>query len=408
MTFWFIAAAMALMVAAFLGRALLRGAGAALPARGSSDIAVYRDQLAGVERDLARGVVAEAEAERLRTEIARRILAADRAAQDDGPVRAGGIGRALPIAACTALVAGSLALYAALGSPGYGDMALSDRIAFAESNRANRASQEEAEARMPATAPVEGVGPAYLTLVKRLREAVEERPDDLQGHVLLAENEARLGNYAAAARAQEQVLRLKGAGASAADLGDHAELLIMAAGGYVSPQAERALDGVLAMDREDGRARYFTGLMMAQNGRPDIAFRLWEALLRRGPADAPWIAPIRAQIPALATLAGVDYQLPPLPQGGPGPSEADVAAAAEMSEDDRAAMIGGMVEGLEARLAGQGGTPQDWARLITSLGVLGRQDRAQAIHDEALQVFAGDATALEAIRAAGAQAGVAE
>ena len=42
-----------------------------------TDIDIYRDQLLEVERDLARGVLDEAEAERTRTEVSRRLLTAD-------------------------------------------------------------------------------------------------------------------------------------------------------------------------------------------------------------------------------------------------------------------------------------------------------------------------------------------
>ena len=79
-----------------------------------------------------------------------------------------------------------------------------------------------------------------------------------------------------------------------------------------------------------------------------------------------------------------------------------------MSAADRMEMIGGMVAGLSDRLATDGGPPTDWARLITSLGVLGEQDQALAVFNNALEVFAGDAGALDIIRAAGSQAGVAE
>ena len=78
--------------------------------------------------------------------------------------------------------------------------------------------------------------------MQRLRAALDERPDDLQGHVLLARNEAAIGNFAAAHRAQERVIALKGADAEAADWADYALLLTYAAGGYVSPEAETAAE----------------------------------------------------------------------------------------------------------------------------------------------------------------------
>ncbi len=448
MTFWIITAAMAALVAVSLVRAMMRGGREALPSRGASDMQVYRDQLSEVERDVARGVVPETDAAQVRNEIARRILAADR----DGAAAqtADHSGRALPVMISVALIIGSLLLYsgtipilklfnfspseisnlrekssvslrvrgipvsispvfAGLGQPGYGDLALADRIAFAEEMRKDRPSQQEVEDSMPATASVEGLSPQYIELMDKLRAAVAERPDDLQGHILLAENEANVGNFAAAARAQREVLRLKGGPASVEDMGDYAELLVLAAGGYVSPEAETALRTVLSQDGEDGRARYFIGLMMAQTGRPDVAFRIWDGLLRKGPEDALWIGPIRAQIMPVAQLAGVDYSLPAVGSStAKGPSSEDIAAASDMTPEDRMAMIGGMVAGLSDRLATEGGPPEDWARLITSLGVLGDADQALAIYANAMEVFAGDETALDTIRAAGSQAGVAE
>ncbi|MFC6760383.1 c-type cytochrome biogenesis protein CcmI [Sulfitobacter porphyrae] len=80
MTFWIITCAMAIMVAALLGRAMARGARAGTEDAASYDLRVYRDQLAEVERDVARGVIPAEDAERARTEISRRILAVGSAA----------------------------------------------------------------------------------------------------------------------------------------------------------------------------------------------------------------------------------------------------------------------------------------------------------------------------------------
>lgn len=408
MTFWITACAMATLVALLLGRAAWRGAKGVVPTQAQYDIQVYRDQLAEVDRDVARGVIAPEDATRVRTEISRRILAADATGG-----KASAVSNARPTVAMIAmallLIGGSVALYLKVGQPGYGDLALADRIAFAESMRENRPSQETAEAALPPFEVPGTLSAEYLSMVDQLRTAVAARPDDLQGHVLLAQNEANIGNFAAAARAQQEVLRLLGDAATAEDVGDYAELLVLAAGGYVSPQAETALRAVLAQDAEDGRARYYIGLMMVQTGRPDITFRLWDNLLRRGPADAPWIRPIREQIMPIADLAGVDYTMPAIGDGGGvGPSAADIDAAADMTADERMEMIGGMVDGLSNRLATEGGPPGDWARLITSLGVLGEREQALAVFDNAMQVFAEDDGALDIIRAAGSQAGVAE
>lgn len=87
--------------------------------------------------------------------------------------------------------------------------------------------------------------------------------------------------------------------------------------------------------------------------------------------------------------AGVDFRMPS--QTAPalsGPTAADIAAAQDMTAEDRMAMIQGMVDGLSARLADEGGTAQEWGRLISALGVLGETGRAQTIYREARDAFA--------------------
>ncbi|PJE34159.1 c-type cytochrome biogenesis protein CcmI, partial [Pseudooceanicola lipolyticus] len=78
MIFWILASLIALGVAGLLALTLLRTRSAAAPEPAAAyDLRVYRDQLKEIDRDLARGTIAEADAERVRTEVARRILAAD-------------------------------------------------------------------------------------------------------------------------------------------------------------------------------------------------------------------------------------------------------------------------------------------------------------------------------------------
>ena len=186
---------------------------------------------------------------------------------------------------------------------------------------------------------------------------------------------------------------------SAEDYAELADLQVSAAGGYVSPEAEEALSAALQRDRQNGPARYYAGLLHAQTGRPDLAYRFWLPLLREGPRDAPWIDPILSQIEKVAIRAGETFEMPAIPEripgrvAQPGPTAEDVAAAAELDEGDRNAMIEGMVEGLAARLADEGGPVEDWARLIRALGVLGQTERASAIRTEAREVFVGDADA---------------
>ncbi|MEZ5767821.1 MAG: c-type cytochrome biogenesis protein CcmI [Paracoccaceae bacterium] len=83
--FWIIATAVAVATVAILGRALIVG-GQEDMGTAAYDVQVYRDQLVELDRDVARGVLSETEAERARVETSRRLLDADRRAQSaEGP-----------------------------------------------------------------------------------------------------------------------------------------------------------------------------------------------------------------------------------------------------------------------------------------------------------------------------------
>lgn len=408
MSFWIIISLAALIVSVLLALVLLRRNPDAEPAA-AYDLRIYRDQLKEVDRDLARGVINEADAERVRTEISRRILAADTQARREA---GGGSGsRNATLVGATLLgvvmIAGSLWLYRDLGAPGYGDLPRAARIDMAEERRADRPDQAAAEARVERPETPE-LGEDYARLLERLRSTVAQRPDDLQGHALLARHEANVGNFSAAAQAQARVLELKEAEVAAADYAEYAELLVLAAGGYVSPEAEAALAKALEMDPRHGPSRYYWGLLMGQIGRPDLGFQVWDETLRSSPPNAGWVPAIRAQIPEMAWRAGVEYTLPPAPAAPAlaGPSQGDMAAAADMDPAERQDMIRGMVERLMQRLATDGGQPGEWARLIGALGILGDTDRAQAIYNEAMTKFGDRPEAAAELRQAAQGAGL--
>jgi cytochrome c-type biogenesis protein CcmH len=392
---WVLAAAMAVMAAALLARAAQGAAPAAEP---PPDARVYRDQLKEIARDAARGVIPADEAQRLRAEVARRLIAADR------PPAPGARGPLAPLVAAAGLMAaGALGTYAWLGAPGYPDLPMRARLAMAADLAAARPSQAMAEAAIPAV-PL-AADAEFLALMAQLRARMAERPGDLTGQRLLAGNEARLGNLAAARAAQARVVAILGAAATPDDRATLARLMVAAAGGTVTPEAEAVLAQVLAADDAHAEALFLAGIGQMQVGRPDLGFRLWRRYLEVAPADSPWRGDVAAQMQMLAAAAGVDW-VPPAAQDGP--TAADLAAAAEMTAEERLDMAAGMVARLEGRLAAEGGPAADWARLITALGVLGQSDRARAIYAEAATAFAGRDADLSVLAAAARQAGVAE
>ncbi len=404
MAFWMATAAFSALVVGLLMMAVLRPRAGSAPAA-AYDMQVYRDQLKEVDRDRARGVLNDDEAERARAEVARRLLEADRALQaaQTQPPKPRSTDKMLVALGLAACVAGAFGLYLQIGAPGYPDLPIASRIAQVDAARQSRPTQDAAEAQLPFR---EGLppDPRREALVAQLRTVMEQRPDDVQGLTLLAQNEAALGNFRAAHLAQTRLIAVLGDGATGFHHIDLAEMLILAAGGYVSPEAEAALLRGLELEPRNGTARYYVGLMYAQQGRPDLAFPIWRNLMADSTADAPWLEPIRLQIEEVAFLAGVNVTLADLPQPAqmPGPTAADVAAAQNLSGPDQAAMIESMVARLAARLADEGGPPEDWARLIRAQIVLGRTEDAAAIAAEARSVFSDLPDALALIDAAAA------
>ena len=397
-----------------------------------ADVAVYRDQIKEIDRDLARGVLDQTQAATTRAEIGRRLLAATERAPtvatntskganavgisfivlilavgtgavyigSERPLRWLGMDQpdvatlqdqlslSLPIGD------GSISLspvYTGLGRPGMEDMPLASRD-FAQ----ERPTQESFEQSVAAENTADEVTPSAndAELMEQLKIALASRPDDVTGHLLMAQSAATLRRYGDAWRAQQRVVEIKGDTATSDDFATLAEYMIFAARGFVSAKAEDALSQALTRDPINRRARYYSGAALAQNGEPELAMRLWGGLLMEGPANAPWKQPVREQARQLSQNTGI-----PMPNGtaSPGPSQEDVEAAQDMSDEDRQEMIRGMVEGLADRLATDGGTSEEWARLIRALGVLGDTERARAIAQEAQTVFAGQDAALQAI-----------
>lgn len=402
MIFWLVAFLIAAMTVLSLLVALRREGDTRSGA--ASDLQVYRDQLQEVDRDLARGVLTETEAETVRTEVSRRLLEADRRETEVGSSKDGTVWPAAAVVVLVILGGGGW-LYSKIGAPGYRDLPMAARLDDIADAAANRIGQDEAEALAADNLPAFPEPDArFVELMQNLRTVLKDRPNDIRGLTLLAENEARLGNFAAAREAQSRLLEVKGTDVAPIDLVAMTDILVFAAGGYVSPEAETFIRQLVSLYPENGAGRYYAGLTLAQNGRPDQAFPIWRRLLEESPRDAPWVPIIRQEITSVAAATGVSYA----PPGLPGPDAEAMAAADAMSDEDRQMMIEGMVEGLAARLANEGGPAEEWARLITALGVLGETVRADAIAREAREVFAASQPDIRLIEQAARQAGVAE
>jgi len=388
MLFWIITTALASIVALTLIVPLLRQrADATQP---NEDVGLYRDHLAEVDRDLERGVLDPQDAERTRTEISRRLLAADKAAitaPKTAPKTASLVAAGIT---AVALIGGSLWGYLQMGAPGYPDYPRADRIAASEEIRQSRLSQLEVEGLIEQMPLRPEVPAALQQRLDELQAIVATDPNDVEIWQQIAATAANGQQFAIAARAQQQVLALTG-DQSARENMRLALMMILAADDYVSPEAEEVLRRVLEIDPENIPARYYFGLLYFSTDRPDRAFTLFRDVINDGTPDNPFVGFAKERIEEAAYLAGVEYTLPP----PTGPSVDDMTAAQDMSQEDRDAMIADMVNRLSDRLATEGGPVQDWARLINALTVLGDNEQARAILLEARTLFATSPEAME-------------
>ena len=384
MLFWISAIGITLLALAAMLWPLLRPK-TQTATRSSYDVQIYKDQLKEVEADLARGTLSEAEANASRTEVSRRLLAA---ADAESAERVSGnapatASRILASVIGVAILAGGYGVYQQIGAQGMQDYPLAERASM----RPTQTEAEQVVAQEDIGLPdIQQPDPKHLQLVAQLQEVLADRPDDLVGYRMLADNLAQLSKFAEAREAQDNVMRILGDDATADDYSSHAEIMIVAANWYVSPEAETALARAFEADPSDPRARYYAGILMIQRQDYAQTYALWSELLTEGPADAPWIPVIESQIDAVAAEAGIDRLA--------GPSADQVNAAGDMTEDERNDMIRGMVAQLSERLATEGGSVDEWARLIRAYGVLGETAKASDIWNEAKTAFADNPEAI--------------
>lgn len=384
MLFWITATLLAIAVAAVLFRPFLPGRKPAMAEGGEdtgTDIAFYRAQLAGVERDLARGTIEEAEAERMRIEIGRRILAADRARPAPvatGPRMAGAI---MAVLGAVLVIGGGIGAYLWLGQPGYPDLPLRGRIASAAERLVDLPSQEDAESAAADAIAAQIITPPddIAAIVADLHEAIAADTGLTNEIYVLREFLVSVRDFPEAARLSAEINAREGDQVTVDDLLYQVDLMLFATSGIVSQEAAEVLDHAAELRPDAPGVHFLRGYLMSQIGRADLAFSLWRPLAEGGEALEPWRSRAQRMVETAASAAGVDYTLPD-----------EMLDSVETSPDIPPEAITAMVEGLATRLAEQGGPPEDWAQLIRALGVLGQNDRARAIWQEAQQVFADD------------------
>ncbi len=323
------------------------------------ELAIYKDQLAEVDRDRERGLIGESEADAARAEIGRRIIAIDEADALNAP----SVGRAPVlgtfVAICVPFLA--LAVYLYQGSP-----------------TLEQPSQIVAE-EQPTRTSLDKSG-----IIQDLTEAVHQDPNDTESWVSLGNALKSIKRYQQAAVAYTRAMNL------APEIAEYAsrsgEAIVFAANGQVTPGAEAAFREAVRRDPDDPRALYYLGLADRQGGRLREALNRWLILENGSQSDAPWLNFLIIQIDRVSKEAGLTSQdlasLREKIKSGDvpvarGPTREQIRAAQEMSEEDRQEMIRGMVDRLADRLRDNPNDAAGWQRLARARMVLGEKEASR-------------------------------
>ena len=383
MVLWIGFAVLTAVVVAALLRPLL-----APPAPGHAEAganaAVYRDQLAEIETERARGLIGEAEAEAARIEIARRLLATADANGPEAPASARGEITTIAMVVAAALPVLAIVAYLAVGAPG-------------------QPGQPHA-ARSPASA--RGTAPGTDQLISKVEERLRAMPEDGRGWDVIAPVYLRLGRYREAADAFTRALRL--VGESPDRLAGLAESEVLANDGVITEVARKTYERLRELVPDRMEPRFWLAVAAEQDGRFEDAAKAYALLLNEGEADAPWRPTVIERWREARGKLGLATEPVPIPTpasradvaaGGRAPAlaKSDVDAVQAMPAEARTKMIEDMVAGLDQRLSKDGRDLEGWQRLIRAYAVLGRREDALAALERARTALAEEMQSLEAL-----------
>ena len=339
---------LAAVAVAIMAIPILRSAGDA-PARKDAAMEIFKDQLAEVDRDEARGQIVGEDAEAARTEIKRRMLAVSR--QDTTHGVSGG--RGLLLALAVLIPVGGAGIYGLTGSPETPSLPFADR----------QGEQQEAS--------------ELQALVTKLRTRLDQDPDggDPRGWELLGTTYMNIGRFSDASYAFEQIINVPEA--TSATWSQYAESLIAAENGIVTPKAARAISEALERDPSNPAGTFYSALALEQGGKPDVARQLILDRMGQETVYQPWMDAFVTEANRLGAATGADPVSLPF-QAPAGPSREDVEAAQEMSPEEQQEFIAGMVDRLATRLEDEPDDLQGWLQLARAYMVLERPEDAMS------------------------------
>ena len=242
------------------------------------DLAIYRDQMADLERDLQSGALAADRYEQARSELERRL--AEELESDSTPFAVAGEGNVIAGIVIAGLPMLAIAIYLVIGSP----RAL-DPVETTPEEAAHSVTAEQIE-----------------QMVAKLAQRLEISPDDPAGWSMLGRSYSALGRFKEAAEAFGRAVKLMPAEAQL--LADYADALGMAQGRSLKGEPSRIIARALAADPDHFKSLALAGTAAFEIGDYAAAIRHWERLAQKIPADSEFAQSIAASLAEAWQLAG--------------------------------------------------------------------------------------------------------
>ncbi len=363
MTFWILAFLLIVLVVITVLWPLIRGDRPAAPL--ARAVQFYEDRRIELVRQRDAGEISAADCEAALAEQARTLLALGRQAKSMADARAPATIRRRKLAALAALVmlpVLSIGLYLKIGAPQMPDAPLVAR----------KAAPQNFD---------------IATALQKIEAHLAKNPNDGRGYEVVAPVYLKAERFGDAAYAYRRVVELLGE--TAPRLADLGESLVAEKDGIVTAEARQAFERAAKLDPDFAKPKFYLALAREQDGDIAGAFADLQALEASLP-EGPSRMRVRAEIERFEA----ERRMPP--RAGQGDA---AAALAGLPPAERDAAIRGMVEALDARIADQGGTLEEWRRLVQARLVLGERDKAEEALAKARIRLAGNGEAQAALDA---------
>ena len=277
--FFLCAVVLVVLALGFILPAMLGTHSTALTDQQDHNIAIARERLAQLKVDLANNTVTDEDYQETKRELEQTLADDLHDADAQSPTAQQNPLWTIVIALGVPVIA--TGLYLGVGTPATITEQLPVQVAQTPHATQNTQSAQNPQSGQSAT-PEQQVA-SVEAMVGNLAQRLEQNPDDAEGWMMLARSYSIMGQHDDAISAYETLHQLVGDQPEV--LAQYAGALIVANQGAVNTQAQDFLTRALAINQNEPRALWLSGIVAQQQGDSAEALRLWrhlETLLEPG------------------------------------------------------------------------------------------------------------------------------